>query len=141
MMKILYIEDNGDSVYMLKHRLLLAGFTVISATDGAQGVAIATSEQPDLILMDLSVPILDGWEAAGRIKALAATKQIPVIAITANAMAGDKEKAMAAGCGDFDTKPVDMPRLLGKIEALMPSSPAARRPARAFRPQSMRELE
>jgi two-component system cell cycle response regulator DivK len=122
-MKILYIEDNDDSVYMLKHRLLLAGFTVIVATDGAQGVAIATSEQPDLILMDLSVPVLDGWEATGRIKALTATKHIPVIAITANAMAGDREKAIAAGCDDFDTKPVDMPRLLEKIEALAPSAP------------------
>jgi two-component system, cell cycle response regulator DivK len=122
-MKILYIEDNDDSVYMLKNRLLLAGFAVIVATDGAQGVAIATSEQPDLILMDLSVPVLDGWEATGRIKTLAATKHIPIIAITANAMAGDREKAIAAGCDDFDTKPVDLPRLLGKIEALLPSVP------------------
>jgi two-component system, cell cycle response regulator DivK len=121
-MKILYIEDNDDSVYMLKNRLLLAGFTVIVATDGAQGVAVATSEQPDLILMDLSVPILDGWEATGRIKTLAATKHIPIIAITSNAMAGDREKAIAAGCDDFDTKPVDLPRLLGKIEALLPSA-------------------
>jgi two-component system cell cycle response regulator DivK len=127
-MKILYVEDNDDSVYMLKNRLALAGFTVMIATDGQQGVAIATSEQPDLILMDLSVPVLDGWEATGRIKALAATKHIPVIAITANAMAGDKEKAMAAGCDDFDTKPVDMLRLLGKIRALIPSAPAARVP-------------
>jgi CheY-like chemotaxis protein len=122
-MKILYIEDNDDSVYMLKNRLVLAGFAVIVATDGAQGVAIATSEQPDLILMDLSVPILNGWEATGRIKALVATKHIPIIAITANAMAGDREKAIAAGCDDFDTKPVDLPRLLGKIEALLPSAP------------------
>jgi two-component system, cell cycle response regulator DivK len=139
-MKILYIEDNDDSVYMLKNRLALAGFTVIVATDGVQGVAIATSEQPDLILMDLSVPLLDGWEATGRIKTLAATKHIPIIAITANAMAGDKEKAMAAGCDDFDTKPVDMPRLLEKIRALMPSAPPLRRPAGAFGPQSIREL-
>ena len=139
-MKILYIEDNDDSVYMLKNRLSLAGFTVIIATDGAQGVAIATSQQPDLILMDLSVPVLDGWEATGRIKALAATKHIPVIAITANAMAGDKEKAMAAGCDDFDTKPVDMPRLLEKIRALMPSAPLLRRPAGAFGRRSIRAL-
>jgi CheY-like chemotaxis protein len=122
-MKILYIEDNDDSVYMLKNRLLLAGFTVIIATDGAQGVAFATSEQPDLILMDLSVPVLNGWEATGRIKTLAATRHIPIIAITANAMSGDREKAIAAGCDDFDTKPVNMTRLLEKIEALAPSAP------------------
>ena len=118
-MKILYVEDDEDSVYMLNHRLSRAGFTVIIATDGAQGVAMATSEQPDLILMDLSVPVLDGWQATGRIKANPATKHIPVVAITANAMTGDKEKAMAAGCDDFDTKPVDMPRLLGKIKATL----------------------
>src|SRR5437588_5302802 len=121
-MKILYIEDNDDSVYMLKNRLALAGFTVLIATDGEQGVAVATSEQPDLILMDLSVPVLDGWEATSRIKTLAATRHIPIIAITANAMIGEKEKAMAAGCDDFDTKPVDIVRLLGKISALLPAA-------------------
>jgi two-component system cell cycle response regulator DivK len=119
-MKILYVEDNDDNVYMLKNRLSRAGFTVIIATDGAQGVALATSEQPDLVLMDLSLPVLDGWEATRQIKANPATEHIPVIAITANAMTGDKEKAMAAGCDDFDTKPVDLPRLLGKIKALKP---------------------
>jgi CheY-like chemotaxis protein len=117
-MKILYVEDNDDNVYMLKSRLTRAGYTVLIATDGAQGVAITIAEQPDLVLMDLSLPVLDGWEATRRIKADPATRHIPVIAITANAMAGDKEKAMMAGCDDFDTKPVDMPRLLGKIKAL-----------------------
>jgi CheY-like chemotaxis protein len=117
-MKILYVEDNDDNVYMLKSRLTRYGYTVLIAIDGAQGVAMATSDRPDLILMDLSLPVLDGWEATRRIKADPTTKNIPVIAITANAMTGDKEKAMAAGCDDFDTKPVDMPRLLGKIKAL-----------------------
>jgi len=124
-MKILYVEDNEDNVYMLKNRLSRAGFTVIVATDGAQGVAMATSERPDLVLMDLSLPVVDGWEATRQIKANPATKHIPVVAITANAMTGDKEKAMAAGCDDFDTKPVDMPRLLGKIKALTPQEPGS----------------
>ena len=118
-MKILYVEDNDDS-YMLKNRLSRAGFTVVVATDGAQGIAMATSEQPDLILMDLTLPDIRGEEATQRIKADPATKRIPVIALTANAMAGDREKAIASGCDDFDTKPVDMPRLLEKIEALKP---------------------
>ena len=119
-MRILYVEDNDDNVYMLTNRLRRAGFTVIVATDGTQGVAMATSEQPDLILMDLTLPDIDGEEATGRIKANSVTKHIPVIALTANAMSGDREKAIAAGCDDFDTKPVDMSRLLGKIEALRP---------------------
>ena len=105
---------------MLKNRLSRAGFTVLVAADGAQGIAMATSEQPDLILMDLTLPDIRGEEATQRIKADSATKQIPVIALTANAMAGDRERALAAGCDDFDTKPVDMPRLLEKIEALKP---------------------
>src|SRR5262249_33502439 len=99
--KILYVEDNDDNIYMLKNRLTRAGFTVIVATDGAQGVAMAASEQPDLILMDLTLPNMDGEEATRRIKADPATKGIPVIALTANAMAGDREKALAAGCDDF----------------------------------------
>jgi CheY-like chemotaxis protein len=114
-MKILYVEDNDDNVYMLKNRLSRAGFTVIIAIDGMQGVAMAASEQPDLILMDLTLPDIDGEEATRRIKADPATKRIPIIALTAHAMAGDREKAIAAGCDDFDTKPVDMPRLLEKI--------------------------
>ena len=116
-MKILYVEDNDDNAYMLKNRLSRAGFTVIVATNAAQGIAMASSEQPDLILMDVTLPDIDGEEATRRIKADPATKQIPVIALTANAMAGDKEKALAAGCDDFDTKPVEMSRLLEKIKS------------------------
>ena len=123
-MKILYVEDNEDNIYMLKSRLSRAGYTVIVATDGAQGVALAASERPDLVLMDLSLPVLDGWEAARRIKAAPETSRIPIIALTAHAMPSDQEKALAAGCDDFDTKPVEMPRLLGKIRALVPAGSA-----------------
>jgi len=123
-MKILYVEDNDDNIYMLKNRLGRAGHTVIIATDGAQGVAAAASEKPDLILMDLSLPVVDGWEAARRIKAAPETSRIPIIALTAHAMSGDQEKAIAAGCDDFDTKPVELKRLLGKISALVPSGSA-----------------
>jgi CheY-like chemotaxis protein len=119
-MKILYVEDNDDNVYMLKNRLTRAGFTIVVATDGARGVAMAATEKPDLILMDLTLPDIDGEEATRRLKADPATKHIPVIALTANAMSGDREKAIAAGCDDFDTKPVEMPRLLEKIAALKP---------------------
>jgi two-component system cell cycle response regulator DivK len=118
---ILYVEDNDDNVYMLKNRLTRAGFTVIIAANGVEGVAMAASEQPDLIIMDLTLPDMDGWEATRRIKADPATKRIPVIALTANAMAGDREKAIAAGCDDFDTKPVELSRLLDKIRALAPA--------------------
>ena len=124
-MKILYVEDNEDNIYMLKSRLSRAGYTVIIATDGAQGVALAASERPDLVLMDLSLPVLDGWEAARRIKAAPETSRIPIIALTAHAMPGDQEKALAAGCDDFDTKPVEMARLLGKIRALVPAGSAS----------------
>jgi CheY-like chemotaxis protein len=117
-MKILYVEDNDDNVYMLKNRLTRAGYTVVVATDGTQGIAMAASEQPDLILMDVTLPDIDGEEATRRIKADPATKHIPVIALTAHAMTGDKERTLAAGCDDFDTKPVDLPRLIGKITAL-----------------------
>ena len=123
-MKILYVEDNDDNVYMLKNRLTRAGFTVVVASDGAQGVTMARSERPDLILMDLTLPDIDGKEATRRIKADPATNDIPVIALTANAMAGDREEAIAAGCDDFDTKPVELPRLLGKIRALAPTGDA-----------------
>jgi CheY-like chemotaxis protein len=118
-MKILYVEDNEDNVYVLKSRLTRAGHTVLVAPDGAQAVTMAAAERPDLILMDLSLPVLDGWEATRRIKSALETRHIPVIALTAHAMAGDREKAIAAGCDDFDTKPVEMPRLLGKIQALV----------------------
>jgi two-component system cell cycle response regulator DivK len=124
-MKILYVEDNDDNVYMLKNRLTRAGFTVVIATNGVQGVAMAASEHPDLIIMDLTLPDTDGWEATQRIKADPATTHIPIVALTANAMAGDREKAIAAGCDDFDTKPVEMPRLLDKIRALAPAGSAS----------------
>jgi CheY-like chemotaxis protein len=127
-MKILYVEDNDDNVYMLKNRLTRAGFTVVVATDGAQGVAMAQSERPDLILMDLTLPDIDGKEATRRIKADPATNDIPVIALTANAMTVDREEAIAAGCDDFDTKPVELQRLLGKIRALAPAGSAGDAP-------------
>jgi len=117
-MKLLYVEDNEDNIFMLKNRLSRAGHMVLIATDGAQGVAMAASERPDLILMDLSLPVLDGWEATRRIKTAPETRNIPVIALTAHAMSGDREKALSAGCDDFDTKPIDLQRLLGKIKAL-----------------------
>jgi CheY-like chemotaxis protein len=117
--KILYVEDNDDNVYVLKNRLTRAGYTVLIAVNGEDGVAMATAEKPDLILMDLSLPVLDGWEATRRLKAADETRAIPVIALTAHAMSGDREKALEAGCEDFDTKPVDFPRLRGKIQALL----------------------
>jgi CheY-like chemotaxis protein len=118
-MKILYVEDNDNNIFVLKNRLTRAGHTVFVATDGAQGVTMAATEQPDMILMDLSLPVMDGWEATRRIKAASETRHIPVIALTAHAMTGDREKALAAGCDDFDTKPVEWPRLLGKIKSLV----------------------
>ena len=124
-MKILYVEDDENNVYLLKNRLTRAGFTVLVASDGAQGVAMAMTEQPDMILMDLSLPVLDGWEATRQIKAARETRHIPVIALTAHAMIGDREKALAVGCNDFDTKPVELTRLLGKIHALAPDGRAS----------------
>jgi CheY-like chemotaxis protein len=123
-MKILYAEDNDDNVFILKTRLTRAGYTVLIAADGAQAVAMATTEQPDMILMDLSLPIMDGWEATRKIKSAAATRHIPVIALTAHAMTGDREKALAAGCDDFDTKPIELQRLFSKIQALAPGGRA-----------------
>ncbi|TDW36762.1 response regulator receiver domain-containing protein [Rhizobium azibense] len=120
MVRILYVEDNDDNIYMLSARLRRKGYEVVVATDGDQGVARARSDAPALILMDLSLPVLDGWEATRRLKALAETQGIPVIALSSHAMAGDREAALAAGCDDFDTKPVDFARLLGKIKALLP---------------------
>jgi CheY-like chemotaxis protein len=119
MTKILYVEDNDDNVYMLLGRLARAGFTVVVAPDGEQGVDLAASEAPDLILMDLSLPVLDGWEATRRLKVASQTRAIPVIALSAHAMEGDRARALAAGCDDYDTKPVDFPRLLDKIQALL----------------------
>ncbi len=120
MTKILYVEDNEDNVFMLTHRLARRGYEVLVAGDGEQGVTAATEQQPALILMDLSLPVLDGWEATRQLKANPATQNIPVIALSAHAMPGDAEKALAAGCDDYDTKPVEMKRLLSKIAALLP---------------------
>lgn len=117
--KILYVEDNDDNVFVLKGRLARAGHVVLIAGNGEQGIEVARAEQPDLVIMDLSLPVLDGWEATRRLKADPATRAIPVLALSAHAMAGDRERALAAGCDDFDTKPVDFARLRGKIDALM----------------------
>ena len=119
MIKILIVEDNEMNRDMLSRRLERKGFQVLIATDGQQGVTMAQAEMPDLILMDMSLPVMDGWEATRQLKALPATQLIPVIALTAHAMASDREKAFAAGCDDFDTKPIDLPQLLAKIEALL----------------------
>jgi CheY-like chemotaxis protein len=120
MPRVLYIEDNDDNVYMLKTRLELEdGFEVLVAGDGAEGLVIAAEERPDLILMDLNLPVVDGWEATRRLRADAGTRSIPIIALTAHAMAGDRERALAAGCDEFDTKPIDLERLLEKIRAVL----------------------
>jgi len=118
MAKILIVEDNEMNLDMLSRRLARHGYDLITAVDGKQAVALAQSEMPDLILMDLSLPVLDGWEATRRIKAMPETRSIPIIALTAHAMAGDQQKAMRAGADDYDTKPIDFKRLVAKIEAL-----------------------
>jgi len=123
MAKILLVEDNEMNRDMLSRRLTRRGFSIVMAVDGEQAVAVAQAERPDLILMDLSLPIVDGWEAARRLKAAEATKHIPIIALTAHAMSGDREKAMSAGCDDYDTKPIEMPRLLEKMNALLALGP------------------
>jgi CheY-like chemotaxis protein len=120
--KILYVEDNDDNVYMLSMRLQRHGFEVVVARDGAQGVAMARTEAPALILMDMSLPVLDGWEAARQLKAKPETSAIPIIALTAHAMAGEREKALAAGCDEYDTKPVKFARLLDKIRIFLPET-------------------
>ena len=125
MPKILLVEDNDLNRDMLSRRLLRRGYEIVMALDGEQGVALAQSEKPDLILMDMSLPGLDGWEATRLLKAMPAFAPIPIIALTAHAMFTDREKAMAAGCDDYDTKPVDLPRLLGKIERWLGTSPPA----------------
>ena len=117
MARILIVEDNEMNRDMLSRRLERKGYSVVIAVDGGEGVAKAASESPDVILMDMSLPVLDGWEATRRIKAGAATARIPVIALTAHAMAGDRDQTIQAGCDDYDTKPIDLVRLLGKIEA------------------------
>ena len=121
--KILIVEDNEMNRDMLSRRLERRGFTVVMAVDGAEGVAMSKTEHPDLILMDMSLPIMNGWEATRAVRADAATEAIPVIALTAHSMPGDREKAMEAGCDDYDTKPVDLPRLLAKMAALGVTEP------------------
>jgi CheY-like chemotaxis protein len=116
---ILVVEDNEMNRDMLTRRLKRHGHKVLTAIDGAQGVAMATQEQPEIVLMDMSLPVLDGWEATRRLKADAATAGIPVIALTAHAMESDREQALAAGCDDYDTKPIELPRLLEKISRLL----------------------
>jgi CheY-like chemotaxis protein len=117
MTKVLYVEDNEDNVYVLKMRLeLIEGFEISIATDGAEAISSVTTYSPDIILMDLNVPVINGWEATRRLKADPKTAGIPVIALSAHAMAGDRERALAAGCDDFDTKPIDFDRLLGKMK-------------------------
>lgn len=118
MPKILLVEDNEMNRDMLSRRLMRKGYDVVMAVDGGQGVDMAQNEKPDIVLMDMSLPVLDGWQATQKLKADSATQNIPIIALTAHAMAGDREKALEAGCDDYDTKPVEFKRLLGKIEAL-----------------------
>ena len=119
MPKILVVEDNEMNRDMLSRRLMRKGYEVLIAVDGQEGVAMAQSEAPDLILMDMSLPVLDGWEATRRLKAASETQSIPIIALTAHAMAGDREQALAAGCDDYDAKPIEFQRLLRKIEAFL----------------------
>src|SRR5438876_314421 len=119
MPRILLVEDNEMNRDMLSRRLQRRGFEVLMAVDGGQGIEMAQAQAPDLILMDMSLPVVDGWEATRRLKAEEATQKIPVIALTAHAMAGDRDKALAAGCDDYDTKPIELPRLLEKIETLL----------------------
>jgi two-component system cell cycle response regulator DivK len=120
--RILCVEDNEDNIYLVKMRLeMIEGFDIMVAKDGAEGVNLAATDPPDLILMDLNLPVMDGWEAARRLKADQRTASIPIIALTAHAMAGDRERALAAGCDEFDTKPIDFDRLVQKIRTLLPN--------------------
>jgi CheY-like chemotaxis protein len=123
MPKILLVEDNEMNRDMLSRRLQRKGYEVVIAVDGGEGVAKARVEKPDLILMDMSLPVLDGWDATRQIRAAEDTRATPIIALTAHAMAGDREKALDAGCDDYDTKPIELPRLLAKIEALVQRPP------------------
>ena len=120
MTKVLYVEDNDDNVYMLKMRLeLLGDFDVVAAPDGEQGCAMALSERPDVILMDLEMPVVDGWEATRRLKDDPQTCDIPIIALSAHALAGEREKALAAGCDEFDTKPIEFERLVATLRRVL----------------------
>ncbi len=125
MPKILLVEDNEMNRDMLSRRLIRRGFEVVMAVDGGEGVTLATTISPDLVLMDMSLPVLDGWEATRRIRAHERGRSVPIIALTAHAMSGDREKTLAAGCNDYDTKPVQLDRLLAKIAALLPGMPGA----------------
>ena len=125
MPRILLVEDNEMNRDMLSRRLARKEYEVLVAVDGKEGVEIAGSEAPDLILMDMSLPVMDGWEATRQLKASPETKAIPIIALTAHAMSGDREKAIEAGCDDYDTKPIELPRLLAKMEALLGEKKAA----------------
>jgi CheY-like chemotaxis protein len=121
--KILLVEDNELNRDMLSRRLTRKGYEVVMAVDGGEGVAMSVSAAPELILMDMSLPVIDGWEATRRIKAATETRHIPIIGLTAHAMAGDREKALEAGCDEYDTKPIELERLIGKIEALRSKAP------------------
>lgn len=118
--RILYVEDNEDNIYLLTRRMSRKGFEVLVARDGQEGIDMAVAEEPDLILMDLDLPVIDGWEATRRLKETPGSKHIPIIALTSHAMAGDEEKALAAGCDGYDTKPIDFARLQAKIVGLIP---------------------
>jgi two-component system cell cycle response regulator DivK len=126
MVKLLLVEDDEDNLDMLRRRLGRAAFEIVVARDGQEACAQAAAERPDLILMDLHMPVLDGWDATRRLKGLPETRAIPIIALTADAMAGDREKALEAGCDDYDTKPVHLPRLLEKIKQLLRKKEAER---------------
>ncbi|HEY9419901.1 MAG TPA: response regulator [Thermoanaerobaculia bacterium] len=125
MPKVLLVEDNEMNRDMLSRRLARKKYEVLIAVDGGEGIAMARSESPDLILMDMSLPVMDGWEAARQLKASPDTSSIPVIALTAHAMSGDREKALEAGCDDYDTKPIELPRLLGKMELFLKENESA----------------
>lgn len=117
--KVLYVEDNDDNIYLLSRRLKRNGYDVVIAKDGQSAIDMAVREKPDIILMDLNIPVIDGWEATRRLKASAETKSLPIIALTSHAMAGDREAALNAGCDDYDTKPIDFSRLQDKMTAVM----------------------
>ncbi len=117
--KVLYVEDNDDNIYLLSRRLKRNGYDVVIAKDGQSAIDMAVAEKPDIILMDLNIPVIDGWEATRRLKASAETKSVPIIALTSHAMAGDREAALNAGCDDYDTKPIDFARLQDKMNAVM----------------------
>ena len=126
MTKVLYVEENDDNIYMLKMRLeLLGDFEVLTAENGERGCEVAASEQPDIILMDLEMPIIDGWEATRRLKGNPQTRSIPVIALSAHALGGEREKALAAGCDEFDTKPIEFDRLVGTIRRILAARTAS----------------